>query len=525
MAIENVGVIDSPYITTNSDIFVNLGRMSGKSLNLNAQDSSKFAHGSSVLGADKVTLTSEKTELEESSLMSKKIEVNSKKFEMSSSSVSAGESFLFHGQHLSIKDQSELWAGSDLSVYSDSFSNEYSNIESNEQLKLFLNDKSISFLNSNGRIFAFNLSIFTNGDAHNIAGTIEAMQRMRMHTNLLINAEESLIESGILRICAKNVVNEKSIIRSLLGDIDFELSLKDGQFISNAYVHTTSQSVLTKTSEDKFSSMRNADIHFKYHKPKEEPTSQSETTTESQDADSTGSLGSGNEKKETSAGAIPNEGTENEHAEQETLQGEIGSLLNFSGEIISAGNVRFNGSGSLYNVSDSVIRANNNFWANIFGRLLNKHRSRIEAGEKAEAKTKIGIIYFENSILKSRDSAFSSGDKICFDEASQVTGSGILSLITETLVNRGVIKCNDNINAICGHLDNSGTIESKTDIRVESSKSFRETKDIKRGFSNKGGTIKAVGEVNFLSPTLNIGGDIVAGTLIYKFYQPNSEKE
>lgn len=49
--------------------------------------------------------------------------------------------------------------------------------------------------------------------------------------------------------------------------------------------------------------------------------------------------------------------------------------------------------------------------------------------------------------------------------------------------------------------------------------------EVERGFSNKGGTIKAVGKVHFLSPTINIGGDIIAETLFYRHYNPSSEKE
>lgn len=320
---------------------------------------------------------------------------------------------------------------------------------------------SISFLNLSGRIFAFNLSVFANGDIRNAKGTIEAIRKMGIQGKLVINTEESLLESRALKICAQNVVNEKSIIRSLLlEDIDFELNMKEGHFVSNSYVHTTSHGILLpKTPEDQFFSKRNAEIYFKYHKPEEKqaPKVAKDST------DSSGSSGISNEeKKETSADTTSN--PENENAEQENSSMEIGSLLNYSGEIISVGNIRFSGSGSLYNISDSIIRAKKDFLINIFGRILNKHRSLIESGEKTEAKTKIGLIYFENSALNSGDCVFSSNDNICFDESSEISGSGTFNLLSESLINRGIIKCNDSINAVCGHLDNSGRIESKADI-------------------------------------------------------------
>ncbi len=499
-AVENLGIIDSSQILMNSEELHNVGKITGKNISLNAE-SIELEEESLTVATDELKIKSRDVDLNKASIISKRADINVENFELESSVLNIANEFLFNGEEFRLKEQSEILIGSKAQICSKKFRNYNSRIEAeNLSLELSLGE---AFLNSEGEILAYeNAYIKTTGEARNEKGQIEARKLFSLDCDFLNNSNESIIEGGKIKITSNNMINHKSIIRSLLGDTEFNLKMKGSEFVPNSYVHTNARNKLLKTPEDKFIGKRFSDIDNKFPKP-EEKVAEEQSSKSDQDSTS-----------EKEGDSKTDDKTKDE---EKTDKKEIGSLLNYSGEIISAGELIINGSGSLYNLSDSIISSNSDMKLKFYGKLFNKNRSEIKTTGDIEALAKMGMIYFENSTVKSKNCRLKASES-CFDEFSIFEGTGLLSAESERFINRGLLQYAGGTEIKYGWFDNSGKITSSSDIKVSAIKDYS-----KRSFTNKGGEIISDKNISIESINVKLGGKIKAREFIYKFYNSKLE--
>ena len=504
--IENFGTIDAPQVMMISEQIHHSGRITGKNVSLNA-DMAEFKDNSITVATEHLGIKSQNIDVELSSLVSKNISIAGETFEATSSVINSEENFVFNEKHIRLKEQCELSVGKLADIHSERFSIYESKVEADD-IALALSSVGESFANHGGEISASNdVVISAKGSILNEHGKIESRNLLKLICSKASNIDESLLEGGTVHIVANNAVNHKSLIRSLLGDTTIKLKIKDDKFIPNSYVHTTSHGKLIGSPEDKFTGERFANINTKFPRPKQQ-AQKSDPQTSSTTTDSNDNPKSGVAPSDSSS---PNSSETQDDVDNKK---EIGSFLNYSGEIISAGELFLKGSGSLYNVVDSTIDVSKNLTISFYGKILNKSRSTIKSKQDIDMLAKMGITYCENGFIDARNINIEARE-IGFDEFSAINGFGKLQTKSDKLINRGKLHLEKGIDIAYGWFDNSGYIFSKDDISMSVLKEYAN-----KSFTNQNGEIYTDKNISIESVNVEFCGKIKARDLLYKFYCP-----
>lgn len=150
-------------------IFANLGKITGKEIELTAESTANFKRDSSVLAANKVTLRCEgSTKFESAAMLAKQVEIQSDKFEADASSLYAKDNFHVNGRTIGLFNHTELSSGKSVTIHANRFRCENSKIES-DLITFSISGCLDSFINLHSEIFAFKkLIIASCGDVHNL---------------------------------------------------------------------------------------------------------------------------------------------------------------------------------------------------------------------------------------------------------------------------------------------------------------------------------------------------------------------
>lgn len=251
------------------------------------------------------------------------------------------------------------------------------------------------------------------------------------------------------------MANHRSILRSLKDDVSIALHMAGREFIPNVYARENARDSHTLAFEDRFKRKRTSDINARFPKAATTSSQSHGTTSDTAPpkADDADTIGAESEKPEADEG-------------KQAKKEEVGSFINFSGEVISAGKLHISGSGGLYNITDSVMQSSGGMSLNFLGRILHKYRSKIESDKNIFATTKLGTFFCENSQITSANMKLIS-QELALDEASQITGIGLLDLRSGVIVNRGLVNYDGSVSVEYGKFDNSGTMRSKGKVQVK----------------------------------------------------------
>ncbi len=518
-SLENLGTIDSLEVSITSKRTKNFGKVIGKNVTVNSTDIE--LNENSVIGAsENLDLKSKEMTADKASIAAKQTAIDAEKFELSSSVLNVTDKLIFQGAAFRLKDQSAVKVGSEVQINAKGFTNYESRFEAGD-LKFSVG----TFLNAGGEIFSWK-DAYIKGQKNikNTSGKIEARRNLGLSGEKLVNAGDSLIEGGFVKINADNAINLESIIRSLMGDIGANLKIVDGEFVSNKYALSNAKNTLLKIPEDEFKGKRYFKRQSKY--PNSEKNESNDSDQDQFKKNSNKEKGKGKEESEDQENDQTTEDQKKEDGEDKQKEEakaddnkEIGSFLNYSGEIISAAKLRINGSGSLYNVVDSIIESQEDMRLSFFGNIHTKSRSEIKSQKDIDMLAKIGIIYFENGKLEALNSKLESSD-FCVDEFSEISERGKLTSISKKFVNKGNIDVEDDIDLRYGQFDNSGDILSKKNIEI------RELTDFDSGarsFTNQNGEINSKNKLTIESINVPFKGKLRTKEYEYKLIDSNTK--